>query len=128
VGQVALGDGGHCGRGWAADLLPVCDMYDCRRFSVLLPRKQCILQDNKTTVLAGPPQCVSSYSSGPCCLSVCHTWISPKQSEIDIWLLGNSNRNPGFPIQNLIRDLKYGSAILGVSGTSHIQTEMGQLG
>jgi len=63
----------------------------------------------------------ASYSNGPrlsVCPSVCHTRISPKLSEIDAWLLGNSNRNPGFPIQNLYqsRDRKYGSAILGVSG------------
>jgi len=38
------------------------------------------------------------------CLSVCHTLISLKLSEIDIWLLGNSIRNPGFPIQNLPSD------------------------
>jgi len=35
------------------------------------------------------------------CPSVCHTHTSPKLCEIDVWLLGNSNRNPGFPIQNL---------------------------
>jgi len=32
------------------------------------------------------------------------TRISPKLSEMDVWLLGNSNRNPGFPIQNLPSD------------------------
>jgi len=37
--------------------------------------------------------------------SVCHTRISLKLiSEIDVWLLGNSNRNAGFPIQNLPSD------------------------
>jgi len=35
---------------------------------------------------------------------VCHTRISPKLSEIDAWLLGNLNRNLGFPIQNLPSD------------------------
>jgi len=33
-------------------------------------------------------------------LYVCHTRMCPKLSEIDIWLLGNSNRKLGFPIQN----------------------------
>jgi len=37
-------------------------------------------------------------------LSVCHTRISPKLSEIDLWLSGNSNRKPGFPILNLPSD------------------------
>jgi len=36
--------------------------------------------------------------------SVCHTRTSPKLSEIDVWLLGNSNRNLGFEIQNLPSD------------------------
>jgi len=40
------------------------------------------------------------------CLSVCRMRISLKLSEIDVWLLGNSNRNPGFPIQNLPSDLR----------------------
>jgi len=51
---------------------------------------------------------------------VCHTWISPKLSEIDVWLLRTLNRNPGFPIFrscHQIRDRKYGSVILGVSGS-----------
>jgi len=47
------------------------------------------------------------------CLSDCHTRIAPKLSEIDVWLLGISNRNQGC---HQIRDRKYGSAILGVSG------------
>jgi len=59
-------------------------------------------------LLAGPPQCGGSYSNGQRCPSVClfcgHTRISPKLSKIDVWLLGNSNRNPGFPIQNLPSD------------------------
>jgi len=42
------------------------------------------------------------------CLSVCHMRISPKLSEIDIWLLGNSNRKPRFPIQNLSSDSRSG--------------------
>jgi len=33
---------------------------------------------------------------------------------IDVWLLGYSDRNVGLPVQNEIRDLMYGSAILGV--------------
>jgi len=33
-------------------------------------------------------------------LSVCHTRMSPKLSETNLCLLGNSNRKPGFPIQN----------------------------
>jgi len=37
-------------------------------------------------------------------LSVCHIQISPELSVIDVWLLGNSYRNPGFPIQNLPSD------------------------
>jgi len=62
-------------------------------------------------ILAGPTQCGGqllrwfAFSVRSVCLSVCHTWISPKVSEIDIiWLLGNSNGNPGFPIQNLSSD------------------------
>jgi len=36
------------------------------------------------------------------CLSVTREYI---RSEVDVWtLLGNSNRNPGFPIQNLPSD------------------------
>jgi len=51
-------------------------------------------------------------------LSVCHTQISPKLSEIDVSLLGNLNRNPGFPIRicHQIHDRKYSFPILGVSG------------
>jgi len=45
-----------------------------------------------------------SYSNCQCCPFVCHTQMSPKLSEIDVWLLGNSNRNLGFPIQNLPPD------------------------
>jgi len=37
-------------------------------------------------------------------MPVCHTRISPKLSEIYIWLLGNSNRKPGFSIQSLPSD------------------------
>jgi len=40
------------------------------------------------------------------CPSACHTRISPKLSEIDLWLLWNVNRNWGFPIQNLPSDLR----------------------
>jgi len=36
--------------------------------------------------------------------SVCRTRISPKLSEIDVWLLGNSNGNLGFLIPNLPLD------------------------
>jgi len=42
------------------------------------------------------------------CLSVClsHANISEtnRDSQIDVWLLGNSNRNQGFPIENLPSD------------------------
>jgi len=38
-------------------------------------------------------------------LCVCHMQVSMKLSKINVWLLGNSNRNPGFPIQNLPSDL-----------------------
>jgi len=38
--------------------------------------------------------------------SVCHTRISLKLSEIDVWLLGNSNRNPVFPVQSLPSDTR----------------------
>jgi len=34
----------------------------------------------------------ASYNNGPRCPSVCHTRISPKLSEIHLWLVGNSNR------------------------------------
>jgi len=60
----------------------------------------------------------ASYSSGPRCQSVCHMRISPKLSEIDVWLLGNLNRNVGFPIQSLPSDsrLEVRSAIMGNYG------------
>jgi len=48
----------------------------------------------------------ASFSNGLRCPSVCHTRISPKQSGIEIRLLENSNRKPGFPIQNLPSDLR----------------------
>jgi len=48
------------------------------------------------------------------CLSVCHTRISPKLSEIDLWLLGNWASR--FRICHQIYDGKYSSAILSVSG------------
>jgi len=38
------------------------------------------------------------------CLCVCHMQTSPKLSEIDVWLLGNLNRNLGVLIQNLPPD------------------------
>jgi len=64
-------------------------------------------------------------------LSVCHMWISAKVSEIDVWLLGNTNRNLGFPIQNLPSDLRSDVQFRHFGcfqvGTSHIQTEIGQL-
>jgi len=54
--------------------------------------------------------------------------IFPKLSEIDVWLLGNSNRNPGFPIQNLpsysrseVRFRHFGCLRVGISP---IQSEM----
>jgi len=40
------------------------------------------------------------------CLSVCHMRISVKLSEIDVWLLGNTKRNPCSLIQNLPLDLR----------------------
>jgi len=36
------------------------------------------------------------------CLSVTHEYL--KLNGIDVWLRGNSNKNPGFPIQNLPSD------------------------
>jgi len=63
------------------------------------------------------------------CLSVCRTRISPKLSEIDVSLLGNSNRNPDFAIQNLPSDSRSGVRFRHFGcfwvGTSSIQTEMG---
>jgi len=35
---------------------------------------------------------------------MCHMRLSPKLSQTDVWLLGDSNRNPGFSIQNLPSD------------------------
>jgi len=46
--------------------------------------------------------CLSVHSF--VCPSVCHVQISLKLSEIDVWLLRNWNRKPGFPIQNLPSD------------------------
>jgi len=51
--------------------------------------------------------------------SVCHTRMSLELSEIDVWSLGNSNRNrrpSWFRICHQIHNYKYASAILGVSG------------
>jgi len=49
---------------------------------------------------------VASYTNGQRCPSVrpsvAHKRISPKLSQIDVRLLGNWNRNPGFLIQNLL--------------------------
>jgi len=59
--------------------------------------------------LAGLPHCGASYSNGQRLFvrpSVCHMRISLILSEIDVWLLENSNRNLGFPIQNLPPDLR----------------------
>jgi len=56
--------------------------------------------------LVGLPQWGARYSNGPQCPSVCHTRISPKLSEIDVWLLWNSVKNLGFLIQNLPLDLQ----------------------
>jgi len=62
--------------------------------------------------------------------SVCHMQIFPKLSGIDLWLLGNSNRNQGFPIPNLPSDSRrevrfryFGCFRVGISP---IQTEMGR--
>jgi len=50
--------------------------------------------------------------------SVCHTGISPKLSEIDVWLLETQIRIRAsrFRICHQICDWKYGSTIFGVSG------------
>jgi len=51
-------------------------------------------------------------------LSICDMRRSPKRRHMDLWLLGNSNWNLHFTIQNLpsICNRKYGSATLDVSG------------
>jgi len=62
----------------------------------------------------------ASYSNGPCCLSVypsvclsvCCVRISPKLSEIDVWLLGNSNRKLGLPDSESANRFAIGSTVL----------------
>jgi len=62
----------------------------------------------KQKLLADPPQCVASYSNGPRCPPVCpsvclsqsHASISETKRDRRMFL-GNSDRNQGFPIQNL---------------------------
>jgi len=56
--------------------------------------------------MLGPVIVIVFVVRPPVRLSFCHTRISSKLSEIDIWLLENSNRNPGFPIQKLPSDLR----------------------
>jgi len=52
-------------------------------------------------LLPGLPGLQSALVRSSTCPYVCHMLLSPKLSEIDIWLLGNSNTKLGFPIQNL---------------------------
>jgi len=52
----------------------------------------------------GPAMVVVHVVHLSVCLSVCHMQISQKLSEIDLWLLGNLNRSPGFSIQCLLSD------------------------
>jgi len=74
--------------------------------------------------------------SGPAVVILCVVRLSVtceylKLSEIDIWLLGNSNRKPGFPIQSAIRFAMRSTVLpfwVFPVGTSTIQTEMGRLG
>jgi len=40
------------------------------------------------------------------CLSLCVSHANVFETKMDIWLLGNSNRNLGFPIQDLSSDLR----------------------
>jgi len=59
----------------------------------------------------------ASYGNRPRCPSIrlSHANISETKRGRPIWLLGNANRNLGFPIQNLppASRSEYGSAILG---------------
>jgi len=79
----------------------------------------------RRALLAARNNVEASYSNGLRWLSVHHTQISPKLSEIDLLLLGN-----GFPIQNLHRDSwsKVGFCHFGCFrvGTSPVRTEMVQ--
>jgi len=53
--------------------------------------------DTLTTTPPPPTVCVV-------CPSLCTSVSHANESEIDLWLLWNSDRNPGFPIQNLPSD------------------------
>jgi len=55
-------------------------------------------------ILADPPQCGgASYSNGPRCPSVCLSYANITETKQGRHtLLGNSNRKPGFPIQNFV--------------------------
>jgi len=80
--------------------------------AVQFPREKVLYQVSSTLkFLADPPQCGASYSNSlrcpSVCLSVSHTQISPKLSEIDVWLLGNQNRNPRIPYQNLPSEVRF---------------------
>jgi len=61
--------------------------------------------------------------------SVCLSCPYIFETEIDVWLLGNSNRNPGFPVQNLPSDSRSEVRFCHFGcfrvGTSPIQTEIG---
>jgi len=65
-------------------------------------------------------------------LSVCHTRIYPILSEIDVWLLGNSTRKSGFPIQNMPSDSRSEARFRHFEcfrvAISPIQTENGPVG
>jgi len=90
-------------------------------------------------LLAGPPQREGQITIVMVCvvrLIVCYTRISLRLSEIDIWLLGTSNREPGFRIQNLPLDSRsevqfrhFGCFRVGgsVGTVTTLGTEAGQL-
>jgi len=64
------------------------------------------------------------------CLSVCLSHANISETKQSVWLLGNSNRKPDFPIQNLPSDLRSEVRFRHFGcfrvGTLPIQTEMGQ--
>jgi len=68
-------------------------------------------------------------------MSVCHTRVSPKLSEIGVWLPGNSNKNPGFPIHDQPSDsrsevqfLHFVRFRVGISSTGTLGTVSVSLG
>jgi len=67
----------------------------------------------------GPDKVIVRVVCSSVRLSVYHARISPKLSEIDVWLLGSSNRKPD------VRFRHFGCFRIG---TSLAQTEMGRLG